>query len=90
MESKGENIRGMEWRPVDQRASGRAERIKGETRRHIGRWNGVPSRGLGNQGRMRTDLDVGPVRRGIRRWRDKVLYPGKGGCRVYRVRARIP
>ena len=87
-ESKGENIRGAKWRPADRRTGGRAERTTG--RRFIRRWNGVPSRGLGIRGHMRTDLDVGPVRRGIRQWRDRVLCPRRGKCRVYHVRARIP
>ena len=42
------------------------------------------------RGRMWTDLDIGPVKRGIRRWRDRVVCRERGKCRVYRVGAQIP
>ena len=92
-ESKEENIRGTKGRPADQRTGGRAERIKdekGETGRRIYYRNEIPLRRVRSRGRIWTDLDVGPVKRGIRRWRDRVLYRERGKCRVCRVRAQIP
>ena len=89
-ESKEENIRRLNG---DQRTEGPVEEQsgsktrKGKTRRRIYYWNGVPPRRTRSWGRMRTDLDVGPVRRGIRRWRDRVFCQGRGKCRVYRVGA---
>ena len=63
---------------------------KGETRRRIYYWDGVLSRRMRSWGRMWTDLDIGPVTRGIRRWRSRVSYPRREKCRVYHVEARIP
>ena len=63
---------------------------KGETRRRIYNRNGPGFRGARCRGRMRMGSGIGPVKRGIHQWRDMVLHPGKGECRVCRVGARIP
>ena len=92
-ESKGENIRDMKWRPADRRTGGRAKRIrtrkvKQEDASKYG--NGPSFRRARRRGQMWRDSGVGPVRRGIRQWRNRVLHRWKGECRVCRVEARIP